>query len=85
MRATAANVAARAAVGGDDTFLKWQLMAEARQKSVSETGKDGNQKTTSGGGRNSKERQDGGRRFSGPGESIHYSLPKVKALRHWSI
>ncbi|RID60686.1 hypothetical protein BRARA_F03820 [Brassica rapa] len=67
MRATAANVAARAAVGGDDTFLKWQLMAEARQKSVSETGKDGNQKTTSGGGRNSKERQDGGRRFSGPG------------------
>ncbi|CAF1986777.1 BnaC07g16890D [Brassica napus] len=67
MRTTAANVAARAAVGGDDTFLKWQLMAEARQKSVSETGKDGNQKTTSGGGRNSKERQDGGRRFSGPG------------------
>ncbi|KAG2262111.1 hypothetical protein Bca4012_013233 [Brassica carinata] len=67
LRTTAANVAARAAVGGDDTFLKWQLMAEARQKSVSETGKDGNQKTTSGGGRNSKERQDGGRRFSGPG------------------
>ncbi|KAJ0262573.1 hypothetical protein HA466_0030970 [Hirschfeldia incana] len=67
MRTTAANVAARAAVGGDDAFLKWQLMAEARQKSVSETGKDGNQKTTSGGGRNSKERQDGGRRFSGPG------------------
>ncbi|ESQ44748.1 hypothetical protein EUTSA_v10003149mg [Eutrema salsugineum] len=65
MRTTAANVAARAAVGGDDTFLKWQLMAEARQKSVSESGKDGNQKSTSGGGRNSKDRQDGGRRFSG--------------------
>ncbi|CAH8359751.1 unnamed protein product [Eruca vesicaria subsp. sativa] len=67
MRTTAANVAARAAVGGDDTLLKWQLMAEARQKSASESGKDGNQKTNSGGGRNSKERQDGGRRFSGAG------------------
>lgn len=70
MRTTAANVAARAAVGGDDTFLKWQLMAEARQKSVSEAGKDGNQKSTSGGGRNSKDKQDGGRRFSGAGESL---------------
>lgn len=71
MRTTAANVAARAAVGGDDTFLKWQLMAEARQKSVSEAGKDGNQKSTSGGGRNAKDKQDGGRRFSGAGESIN--------------
>ncbi|KFK31737.1 hypothetical protein AALP_AA6G152500 [Arabis alpina] len=67
MRTTAANVAARAAVGGDDAFLKWQLMAEARQKSVSEAGKDGNQKATSGGGRNSKDRQDAGRQFSGTG------------------
>lgn len=33
MRTTAANVAARAAVGGDDVLSKWQLMAEqARQK-----------------------------------------------------
>ncbi|XP_043713153.1 transcription initiation factor TFIID subunit 4b-like [Telopea speciosissima] len=33
MRTTAANVAARAAVGGDDMQSKWQLMAEqARQK-----------------------------------------------------
>lgn len=33
MRATAANVAARAAVGGDDMLSKWQLMAEqARHK-----------------------------------------------------
>ncbi|KAJ0234715.1 Transcription initiation factor TFIID subunit 4b [Hirschfeldia incana] len=67
MRTTAANVAARAAVGGDDTFLKWQLMAEARQKSVSESGKDGSQKATSSGGRNSKDKQDGGRRFTGAG------------------
>nr|VDC90409.1 unnamed protein product [Brassica rapa] len=67
MRTTAANVAARAAVGGDDTFLKWQLMAEARQKSVSESGKDGTQKATSSGGRNSKDKQDSGRRFTGVG------------------
>ena len=33
MMATAANVAARVAVGGDDMFSKWQHMAEqARQK-----------------------------------------------------
>ncbi|KAK1274849.1 hypothetical protein QJS04_geneDACA001626 [Acorus gramineus] len=33
MRTTAANVAARVAVGGDDMLSKWQLMAEqARQK-----------------------------------------------------
>ncbi|CAK7347452.1 unnamed protein product [Dovyalis caffra] len=40
MRTTAANVAARAAVGGDDMLSKWQLMAEqARQKR--EGGTDG--------------------------------------------
>lgn len=40
MRTTAANVAARAAVGGDDMLSKWQLMAEqARQKR--EGGQDG--------------------------------------------
>lgn len=33
MRTTAANVAARQAVGGSDMFSKWQLMAEqAKQK-----------------------------------------------------
>lgn len=33
MRTTAANVAARAAVGGDDMLSKWQMMAEqAKQK-----------------------------------------------------
>ncbi|XP_075092965.1 transcription initiation factor TFIID subunit 4b isoform X2 [Nicotiana tabacum] len=49
LRTTAANVAARAAVGGDDMMSKWQLMAEqARQKregaldmvSPSQPGKD---------------------------------------------
>lgn len=32
MRTTAANVAARAAVGGDDMLSKWTLMAQARHK-----------------------------------------------------
>jgi transcription initiation factor TFIID subunit 4 len=56
MRTTAANVAARAAVGGDDMLSKWQLMAEqARQKreggvdaSGSQPGKDVSRKLTSG-------------------------------------
>ncbi|KAG9448832.1 hypothetical protein H6P81_008797 [Aristolochia fimbriata] len=57
MRTTAANVAARAAVGGDDMFQKWQLMAEqARQKregghdgsSTSQSGKEPNSRSTSG-------------------------------------
>ncbi|CAH2034088.1 unnamed protein product, partial [Thlaspi arvense] len=34
-RANAANVAALASIGGDNPFLKWKLMAEARQKSSS--------------------------------------------------
>ncbi|XP_059432111.1 transcription initiation factor TFIID subunit 4b-like isoform X2 [Corylus avellana] len=56
MRTTAANVAARAAVGGDDMLSKWQLMAEqARQKreggvdaSGSQPGKDVSRRLTSG-------------------------------------
>ncbi|KAL9229261.1 hypothetical protein vseg_004747 [Gypsophila vaccaria] len=54
MRTTAANVAARAAVGGDDMLSKWQLMAQARQKrdggpetaSSSQVGRDVNPKLT---------------------------------------
>ncbi|WRX07627.1 Transcription initiation factor TFIID component TAF4, partial [Theobroma cacao] len=42
MRTNAANVAARAAVGGDDVLSKWQLMAEqARQKREKEAEKGG--------------------------------------------
>lgn len=42
MRTNAANVAARAAVGGDDLLSKWQLMAEqARQKREKEAEKGG--------------------------------------------
>ena len=64
MRTTAANVAARAAVGGDDMLSKWQLMAEqARQKreggmegaSSSQTLKDVNHNPQSSSGRNLKE------------------------------
>ncbi|KAF8377624.1 hypothetical protein HHK36_031006 [Tetracentron sinense] len=57
MRTTAANVAARAAVGGDDMLSKWQLMAEqARQKreggmdaafGATQTGKDVSRKLLS--------------------------------------
>ncbi|KAM5573934.1 transcription initiation factor TFIID subunit 4b [Rosa sericea] len=67
MRTTAANVAARAAVGGDDMLSKWQLMAEqARQKreggsdvaSGSQPGKDVNRKPTSAAGRIMKDNQE---------------------------
>lgn len=40
MRAEAANAAAREAAGGDDTFLKWKRMAEARQTPSSGTGRN---------------------------------------------
>ncbi|XP_031399414.1 transcription initiation factor TFIID subunit 4b isoform X2 [Punica granatum] len=71
MRTTAANVAARAAVGGDDMLSKWQLMAEqARQKreggnegaSGSQHSKDSNRKSTSASGRSGKELQESGKR-----------------------
>ncbi|RVW40412.1 Transcription initiation factor TFIID subunit 4b [Vitis vinifera] len=67
MRTTAANVAARAAVGGDDMLSKWQLMAEqARQKreggidaaSGSQPGKDASRKLSSTSGRNARENQE---------------------------
>lgn len=66
MRATAANVAARAAVGGDDMLSKWQLMAEqARQKrdgvdgaSGSQQGKSASSKSLLSSGRGSKEKQE---------------------------
>lgn len=70
MRTTAANVAARAAVGGDDMLSKWQLMAQARQKreggpeiaTSSQAGKDATNKqlTTSIG--NAKETRGTGKR-----------------------
>ncbi|XWS25534.1 hypothetical protein CRYUN_Cryun27aG0076400 [Craigia yunnanensis] len=71
MRATAANVAARAAVGGDDMLSKWQLMAEqARQKreggmdavSGSQAGKDVNSRPLSASGKSSKDNQESEKR-----------------------
>ncbi|KAL3734908.1 hypothetical protein ACJRO7_024131 [Eucalyptus globulus] len=66
MRTTAANVAARAAVGGDDMLSKWQLMAEqARQKreggleAASQVGKDSRKSSIS--GRSNKDNQAGKR------------------------
>ncbi|KAK4787251.1 hypothetical protein SAY86_011084 [Trapa natans] len=71
MRTTAANVAARAAVGGDDMLSKWQLMAEqARQKRVggsegassSQTSKaSGSHKPISASGNNAMELQETGK------------------------
>ncbi|KAI3491381.1 hypothetical protein L1887_44308 [Cichorium endivia] len=67
MRTTAANVAARAAVGGDDMLSKWQLMAEqARQKreggadvaSASQPSVDVGPKPVSVSERNSKDNSD---------------------------
>ncbi|KAF7830561.1 transcription initiation factor TFIID subunit 4b-like isoform X1 [Senna tora] len=74
MRTNAANVAARAAVGGDDMLSKWQLMAEqARQKregvtdsSSSQPAKDVSRKSSSSSGRSSKDNQDGEKRGSAP-------------------
>ncbi|KAI3958965.1 hypothetical protein MKX01_023641 [Papaver californicum] len=66
MRTTAANVAARVAVGGDDMLSKWQLMAEqARQKreggtdvaSASQSGKDSTRRTLSNPGRALRDNQ----------------------------
>lgn len=71
MRTTAANVAARAAVGGDDMLSKWQLMAEqARQKreggidsaSGSQSGKDAARKSSSAAGRHGKDNQEADRK-----------------------
>lgn len=67
MRTNAANVAARAAVGGDDMLSKWQLMAEqARQKreggtdtaSGSQPTKDVSRKSSPSSGRSTKDGQE---------------------------
>lgn len=72
MRTTAANVAARAAVGGDDMLSKWQLMAEqARQKregggdvaSGSQPGKDVTRKNLSTPTRSSRDPQEAEKRI----------------------
>ncbi|KAA3466935.1 Transcription initiation factor TFIID subunit 4 [Gossypium australe] len=73
MRATAANVAARAAVGGGDMLSKWQLMAEqARQKreggtdslSGCQAGKDVNCRPLSASGKNTGDYQESENRGS---------------------
>ncbi|KAF5456131.1 hypothetical protein F2P56_025641 [Juglans regia] len=89
MRTTAANVAARAAVGGDDMLSKWQLMAEqARQKregvtdaSGSQPGKDASRKPLSTSGR--KENQDAEKR--GNTASIAAFGPLRKSGRNQAI
>lgn len=88
MRTTAANVAARAAVGGDDMLSKWQLMAEqARQKreggidaaSGSQPGKDASRKSSSTSVRNVRENQEAEKRgysavVSSSGKDLSYEF-----------
>lgn len=84
MRATAANVAARAAVGGDDMLSKWQLMAEqARQKregldgpSSSQSGKTTSSRPSPGLKRNLREQHETQRR----GSSSHSISGKCKQI-----
>ncbi|RWV81909.1 hypothetical protein GW17_00056630 [Ensete ventricosum] len=80
MRATAANVAARAAVGGDDMLSKWQLMAEqARQKREGldgAPGKTASSKPLLSSGRSSREKQEsekkGSSAVSASGKCVTY-------------
>ncbi|KEH35795.1 transcription initiation factor [Medicago truncatula] len=90
MRTNAANVAARAAVGGDDMLSKWQLMAEqARQKreggtdtaSGSQQTKDISRKSSPSSGRSTKDNQE--RERKGPtslGNSAVYKFNGVSII-----
>ncbi|KAF5189003.1 Transcription initiation factor tfiid subunit 4b [Thalictrum thalictroides] len=101
MRTTAANVAARVAVGGDDMLSKWQLMAEqARQKregvdsaSFTQMSKDITRKASSLGGKTSRETHDGENRSSSAGASGSMRksgrkpvvMPHTKVVRSISV
>ncbi|KAI4332130.1 hypothetical protein L6164_017064 [Bauhinia variegata] len=91
MRTNAANVAARAAVGGDDMLSKWQLMAEqARQKreggvdssSSSQAAKDVNRKSSSISGRTVKDNQEGDKK--GPASPATSGATKKFGRNHVS-
>ncbi|XP_058001874.1 transcription initiation factor TFIID subunit 4b isoform X2 [Hevea brasiliensis] len=97
MRTTAANVAARAAVGGDDMLSKWQLMAEqARQKreggteatSSSQSSKEKSLSTT---GRNIKDNQEPEKRSSAVASRAvrkigrNQSVPQVRVAHSISV
>ncbi|TYK31146.1 transcription initiation factor TFIID subunit 4b [Cucumis melo var. makuwa] len=91
MRTTAANVAARAAVGGDDMLSKWQLMAEqARQKreggmdsaSSSQAGKDAVRKSSSAAGRHGKDNLEGTSRKFGRNQT---NATQTKVARSISV
>ncbi|XP_020211463.1 transcription initiation factor TFIID subunit 4b isoform X2 [Cajanus cajan] len=95
MRTNAANVAARAAVGGDDMLSKWQLMAEqARQKreggmdasSGSQPAKDVGRKSSSTSGRSTKDNQ--AREKKGAAKKLgrnHSTTPQTSVARSISI
>ncbi|KAL2543775.1 Transcription initiation factor TFIID subunit 4b [Forsythia ovata] len=78
MRATAANVAVRAATGVGDMLSRWQLMIEAKQKqggtdvaSDSQSGKDVVQKPLPSSARRTKENQEAEKR----GHSVSINTP----------
>ncbi|KAL3022988.1 hypothetical protein AAZX31_04G043700 [Glycine max] len=96
MRTNAANVAARAAVGGDDMLSKWQLMAEqARQKkrgggmdasSGSQPAKDVSHRSSSTSGRSTKDNQ--AREKKGAGRKFgrsHATTPQTSIARSISV
>ncbi|XP_059432112.1 transcription initiation factor TFIID subunit 4b-like isoform X3 [Corylus avellana] len=96
MRTTAANVAARAAVGGDDMLSKWQLMAEqARQKreggvdaSGSQPGKDVSRRLTSGRKDNQDVEKKGNAASAGAVRKVGRNqviVPQTKVARKISI
>lgn len=86
MRATAANVAVRAATGAGDMLSRWQLMIEAKQKqggtdtapSASQPGKDVARKPSQASTKNTRESQEGERRDS----SAPFSTPGMLAFQH---
>ncbi|CAA2999138.1 transcription initiation factor TFIID subunit 4b isoform X1 [Olea europaea subsp. europaea] len=83
MRATAANVAVRAATGVGDMLSRWQLMIEAKQKqggtdvvSDSQSGKDVVQKPLPSSARRAKENQEAEKR----GHSVAINTPEIRRV-----
>ncbi|XP_073149610.1 transcription initiation factor TFIID subunit 4b isoform X2 [Henckelia pumila] len=88
MRATAANVAVRAAIGVGDMMSKWQSMVEAKQKrggtetlSGSQPGKDVARMPIPTSTRNTRENQEAEKRDHSPALSTPASLRKVARNR----
>ncbi|KAL0432559.1 UNVERIFIED_CONTAM: Transcription initiation factor TFIID subunitb [Sesamum latifolium] len=84
MRATAANVAVRAATGVGDMLSRWQLMIEAKQKqggsdtaSGSQAGKDVARKPSATSSKNTRENQEAEKRDTSSAFATPASVRKV--------